>query len=692
MSLASYLLTVLLVGLVAVAYAWSADRIVSRLEPDLHGATRWLAGALVWIAIVIWAALLAGTVGLLSAWSMSITAVVLVAIVYILDRRAPVRSREIEVSAGSAGSTGRPVSPLLLTAALLSTGLAFGAFLAGVGDRIRTGMTGFDSTWYHGPIAAEISRTGDTLSPHFVAPQFLTWFYPHNSELLHSIGLLGFGSDFPSLMINLALFLGCLLAGWGVGRSTGAGPPAMAGVAIIIGAAVFADQAGEARNDLAGTFFLLAGVALAANSATRSGARLNGLVLLVALAGGLAAGTKLNFILPGVVLAAGSVFLAPGNGRGRVLPWALGGFLLGGAYWYARNLLASGNPLPWITELGPIALPGPDQATGGRDPGSVISYLTDFDVITNDFLPGLSEGFGEGWPVILILALLGVILSFGPKLPTGLRIGAVTVLAVMASWAFGPTSASGPSGDPAGFVSGLRYLAPGLALGLALLGAVTGARTYLVRAGLVILILITAPFAVFAGGEPSPGQLLLALVLAAITALVGGLIAVAPQRLARAAALPLAVVAALILFGVGYLAQDSLERNRYLEPRFVTTGLADAFAWARESEPGTRIGSTATRIYPLTNPGLDNRVFFIGRRQSQGGFTRVTDCREFIDSVNSQSPDFLVASLDREGLKRDYPPEVAWLDREPAARPLFRRPPTAVFELTGSLDPDRCRR
>ena len=244
MSLASYLLTVLLVGLVAVAYAWSADRSVSRLEPDLHGATRWLAGALVWIAIVIWAALLAGTVGLLSAWSMSITAVVLVAIVYILDRRAPVRSREIEVSAGSAGSTGRPVSPLLLTAALLSTGLAFGAFLAGVGDRIRTGMTGFDSTWYHGPIAAEIARTGDTLSPHFVAPQFLTWFYPHNSELLHSIGLLGFGSDFPSLMINLALFLGCLLAGWGVGRSTGAGPPAMAGVAIIIGAAVFADQAG----------------------------------------------------------------------------------------------------------------------------------------------------------------------------------------------------------------------------------------------------------------------------------------------------------------------------------------------------------------------------------------------------------------------------------------------------------------
>ena len=42
-------------------------------------------------------------------------------------------------------------------------------------------------------------------------------------------------------------------------------------------------------------------------------------------------------------------------------------------------------------------------------------------------------------------------------------------LAVVVAWLIAPTSASGPDGMPRGFESGLRYLAPALVLGLALL-------------------------------------------------------------------------------------------------------------------------------------------------------------------------------------------------------------------------------
>ncbi len=42
-------------------------------------------------------------------------------------------------------------------------------------------------------------------------------------------------------------------------------------------------------------------------------------------------------------------------------------------------------------------------------------------------------------------------------------------LAAALAWLIAPTSASGPDGMPRGFESGLRYLAPALVLGLALL-------------------------------------------------------------------------------------------------------------------------------------------------------------------------------------------------------------------------------
>ena len=127
-------------------------------------------------------------------------------------------------------------------------------------------MTGFDSTWYHGPFAAGFFQSGDTWSLHFIAPQFLAWFYPANSEIFHAIGMLAFGRDLLSPLLNLGWFVGCLFACWCIGRPYRVAPVSLALGAIALSVPALADQAGEARNDIVGIFFLLAAVAVAVNA------------------------------------------------------------------------------------------------------------------------------------------------------------------------------------------------------------------------------------------------------------------------------------------------------------------------------------------------------------------------------------------------------------------------------------------
>ena len=150
---------------------------------------------------------------------------------------------------------------------MVIAGIAIGHFVSGVRLRLSTGMTGFDSTWYHGPFAAGFFQSGNTIDLHFIAPQFLAWFYPANSEVVHAIGMLAFSRDLMSPLLNLGWLVGCLLACWCVGRPFRVAPWSLALGAIALSVPALADQAGEARNDIVGIFFLLTAVAIALNAA-----------------------------------------------------------------------------------------------------------------------------------------------------------------------------------------------------------------------------------------------------------------------------------------------------------------------------------------------------------------------------------------------------------------------------------------
>ncbi len=673
------------VDLILIAgFAWlGASAVRRRLVPKLDGVTAALATAVLALAGLLWTAEILGSFG----W---FTAVPYLAVVVALglglrlglggplggpsdaaasrfshrplSESPPLKG---EKPSKTEGPPNGPSLPLLIALAIAA--IAVIHFALGAKTRLSTGMTGFDSTWYHGPFAAGFFQSGDTWNLHFIAPQFLAWFYPANSEVVHAIGMVAFGRDILSPLLNLGWFVGCLVAAWCIGRPYRVAPWSLALVAIALSVPALHDQAGEARNDLAGIFFLLAGVAIALAQRERGSTRQVGTafalgpMVVVGLAAGMAAGTKLNFLLPAVVLVVGIALVAPRGRRWRAL--IAGGLaaLAGGGYWYLRNLAHTGNPLPWVKHLGPITLPAPAQALGGREDHSVLGYLTNGSVWSDWFLPGLHHGLTIFWPLLVIAPIAGLVLCLGRRSEPILRVAASVGLAAVLAWLIAPTSASGPDGVPRGFESGLRYLAPALILGLALLSVAPPLRDRLAQVGARLTFVRHNPTKVKRARWGS-------------------------QRIAvwAAAGLALAVLA------LGYPIQRRYLEHRYADPSFTTPGLNAAFKWA-QGISDARIATTSTRQYPLYGRDLSNEVGYIGEEEPHGGFTPPTTCHAWRHLLNEGNYDYVVTTRDRiEPGKPLYPSSTAWTAGQQAVV-VLRKPPTVIYKLKGPLAPSGCR-
>lgn len=663
-----YLLGVAEILLLGGFATLGAAALRARLLPSFRGAPAHLATAVLALALLIWVAELLGTAGLFEP------------VPYVIAVAVAGLGIKLAVGGEPSKAEGPPKPPHLTTfVALAIAAAATIKFGIDVKPKLTTGMTGFDSTWYHGPFAAGFFQTGNTWDLHFIAPQFLAWFYPANAEIFHGIGMLAFERDLLSPLLNLGWFIGCLLACWCIGRPYGVAPWSLALGAVALSLPMLADQAGEARNDIVGVFFLLAAVAVVVNAwAVRDEERglLTGALIVAGLAAGLAAGAKLNFLLPAAVLVLGLAALAPAGRRWRSFGIATLAALAGGGYWYLRNLAHSGNPLPWYTDVGPVTLPGPDQELGGREGHSVLSYLFDGAVWTDWFLPGLGDGLTALWPILLAPALAGLLLSLGRKSSPALRLTGLVGLAALAAWLIAPTSASGPDGTPRGFESGLRYLAPAIVLGLAALAPALLPR--MARRSPAA----DPPSGGLSGesaGRPPNGRILKV-----------------PRSLARhlsGRGVPrtLAVGAAIVIaIAIGYPIQRHYLANRYASPTFAAPGLNAAFAWSRDVA-AARIATTGTRQYPLFGADLSNRVQFLGEDRPHGGFVAPTTCRRYRRLLNQGGYDYVVATRDRiEPNRPPYPASAGWTE-SPGVRVVFRQPPTVVFRLSGVLDATRCR-
>ncbi len=341
-------------------------------------------------------------------------------------------------------------------------------------DALGRGVFNFDSLWYHLPFAVEMAHGHSVTGLHYTETVFTNWFYPQNSELLHSVGILVTGRDTLSLFLNLGWLGTAFLAAWCIGRPYGRAPLTTVAAAVILEChTLVVREPGAAKNDLMAAALLLAAIAILVNwkaSLPRTGPASQWPPLAVAgLATGMAVGTKSTALAMAAALTLAVIVLAPSGRRWAVTGWWFVAGLAGGGYWYLRNLIISGNPLPQLEHLGPITLPHPERLQEGRPDFSIAHYATDTGIWRDYFEPGLHQAFGALWPLVIAAAVAGALAALVWGRPRVLRwIGGVALFGLLA-YLFTPLSAAGADGAPTGFGINIRYAIPALLAGLTVL-------------------------------------------------------------------------------------------------------------------------------------------------------------------------------------------------------------------------------
>jgi hypothetical protein len=716
------------IGLIAVATAmgFAAVGLRARFLPGWTGASARLAEVVLGISVLIVVLELVGVVGLYRpGWVLLVTVLVGLGLGYGLG---PARQ-------------GPPL-PLPAVLPYAFAAAVAGAFLVAVHWAMPT-QTGLDigmylpnTTWQNAPFAARFVQDHQVGALHFTEVLNLTvWYYPQNSELLHSAGILFLGNDFLSPFLNIGWMALCLLAAWALARVYGGGPIAVLALCLVLGAnMLLLYQPGDAKNDTMGLFFFLASAAILVNAdaqrrAAAGSARTfhsggpplearipNGALIVAGLAAGGALGTKLNLLAPFAFLTLGVIAVCAGYRWRATWIWVLSSLVTGG-FWFARNLVNAGNPLPWI-KAGP--LPGPDQVDINiREPHNVAHYLLppDGGVIRHDLIPGLHDSFGDLWPLVLAVVIGGFLLAmFRGRTPMIRMLGVVALLSGIA-YLVTPLTAAGPEGDPTAFTTNLRYASPAIGLGAMLLGVDAGLLKPRVLpwaiGTLVVLLLVQAvPVWDLSGHHWTRHFLLGAIGLGIFLVLVPVGLAVLGQRgsdpwtLGAGAVLALALVVA-----IGWPKSDDYVKDRYqasTAPKDFPVGMKAALAWFNHADlHDSRIavvgGRPGFKQYVFYGDDLSNHVQYVAHHGPHGAYLPIASeavqkqpsnaagaaqCREWVSDLNSGRYDYAVIGPDQR-TQSDPPVEAAWTGAA-GGRRLETADDVSVFKLDGDLDPSGC--
>lgn len=662
-----------------------------RVVPAWRGAPACLAAALLTVACLVLALELLGAARLFRAWAMVVTAL----LAGVLALRALILPAGA-ISRAPAGAL-RPPS-VVQVVALLAAILLFAEWLVPTLDSLSHGIRTFDTLWYHLPWAASYAQTGEITSLRFTDVEYLTAFYPATAEMIHGAGIALLGRDTLSPLLNLVWLLLTLLGGWVVGSRRGLGGLSLLALcAVLATPMVVLSQAGSAANDITGIFFLVAGLACLLHGEEDE----QGALLLTALACGLAVGTKLSLLAPAGLLWLGALVGRRGTARRTLAGW-LGLFLIGAAFWYARNLLATGNPLPWLHLPGlPVPAPPLQAGTGF----SVLHYLHSARFWSAFVWPGLRAGLGRAWPALALAAVLAPLAVLVAPRARRLRMPAAAALLSLLAYLATPESAAGPPGDPSGFAFNLRYSAPALALCACVTGLAPSLLPRRWRAtGRILLGLALGALVALTSIESRlwPARRIApALACTAATAAVA-LILWGAWRAGRRHHKPAAAAAALVPLACA-AALYPLQRH-YLDLRYRRSpGVSQLSGiWASfRSVHGERVGLVGTYggffAYPLWGLDLSDPVTYIALHGPHGSFTPITNCRAWRQAVDEGRYSLLVTTPARDPWhpRRLHPsPEAGWTRGDAHARLIARHSGAGatiyVFRLSGPLDPRRC--
>ncbi len=680
--MAEYLTGVALLAVLAGSLGVGAVSVRARLVPGWAGAPARLVEVLVALALLVGLGEVLGAFGLLLAVPFVLGAVFVGAGVWGVRAKRP----------------GRKLS--LPTPDRLSRFLAAGAVAAVAADwALRTrdalahGMANVDSLWYHGPYAARFAQDGDFAAFAYTQPDPVTPFYPALAELVHAIGIVLLGHDTLSPLLNLGWLGLALLAAWCIGRPYGAQATSVLALATVAGSYVMVfSQAGEATNDMAGLALFLGAVALVA-----SGDGDRRALALAALPAGLAVGTKVSLLAPVLALFAGLLVLSGRGARRTVaLSWAVVVPVAGG-FWYARNLVATGNPLPWL-DLGP--LPSIEAGAAVQAPATgwdtTLAHLLGQDGGAALVRAGLRYDLGPLWWAIAAAALAGLVAGLawaarqrGDWPDRVLGIVASAGLVSAAAYLFTPQSGTS-------FVWNVRHATPALALGLIALALLPPLRTRTgrpVAALLLTALFVSTQFATavdftLAGSAGAAA--------AATLAAAGAWALAARKRGGRAIAR--ASLAGLLVAGLltaGYFIHRDYLDGRYTDPTHARIAgdepLRRVYAWARGVEDA-RIAVFGTQLqYPLYGRDLSNRVRYLHRSENNGREVRLlATCEKWREAIVEGDVDYVVTTPVRHpfGAARTEPREARWTRSLRGVRELERRgEAVSIFRLDGPPGP-----
>jgi hypothetical protein len=652
MTLGEYLLGLSIIGALTGSLAFAGWTLRRWLLPGWAGAPARLAEAIIGLSGFVLAAELLGTVGAFRALPLVLLTVALAAAAWVYDRRRRRPARAADPAVPRA-----PLAELCLAA--FATALTVAPWLGNTRHSFEVGMVReVDTLWYHMPFAARFAETGWVTHLHGVgdaSPSFL----PATSELFHAAGILAFGTDVLSPLLNLGWLALALLAGWCLGRPAGVAPGTLTATAVALSLPIMvATQPGVAKNYVVGLAFLLAAVAIFVNGRDERPA-----LAVAGLAAGLAIGTRLNALGPVLALSAAVVLLSSRR-RDAAVAWGAG-VVATGAFWYVRNLATAANPLPWVgLSIGPLALP---SVRPPRDCGNttLVDYAGKLGVARDELLPQLDGVLGSVWPLLLAIVGAGIVSGMLVRRDRVTRALALIALAAVVAYLLTPAA-----GTEACFAGNTRFAVLALALGAAMLPlalARTSVPAVVVVALLALVVLIDAPH----GALRVAGALLFAFATVLVVVAAGRHV---PRRGVAAAAVALA---ALVAVAIGWPTQKD-----YLDQRYARGGLPEpiepSYLRLRDVK-GARIAVGGfIGHYPLYGREPDNTVDIPDVPESHGDFRPIRTCSEWLAALDAGHYDYVVTAPDEGGTP---PKETAWTRADPRAHVILRVGRNTVFRL-----------
>jgi hypothetical protein len=718
-SFGEYLFGVIGLAVVAIPMGLAAVRLRGRLLPGWGGAPARLAEAVLGVALFTVVLQVLGAFGILVPAVLIVTSLAVgLGLFFGVNGEFLAHTASKSPSRGPAAPPAPAIPLPQLVLALLAAAFVAAHWSTGLQDVWGRGMLTFDTLWYHGPFAARIADTGSVWGMHFVDPLYLNWFYPQNSELLHAAGIVLFDRDLFSPLVNFGWLGVALLAGWCIGRPYGVAPLSLVAVCIAMDTGPMVPrEAGTPATDTVPVALLLAAAAILINAwAMRSeageGERPSlafpsappfGALLVAGLAMGVALGSKLTISGATAAMAVGVIFLVPPGVRRKAFGVFLAGVLATAGFWFLRNLIHAGNPLPWVRHIGPLDLPGPNRGLEGRDDFTVAHYIVS-DPSTGlwraYFLNPIENLLGPLWFLILGGAAAGAVLaSWRPRSRAVRLAGAVTIVAAIA-YLFTPLTAAGPEGQPLAFGINLRYLTPGLALGLALVPleprlVPVRFRLPLLAGGLIALFLTSHYSDANVAWKGTFASIPWAAVMGILFVAIPVGLALLARRRALIAGLAGAVLAVAIA-AVGWAKQDDYFAHRYSRAEDFRFQLDDAVRWAKPTSD-LRIAvagtSGAYNQYGFYGDDVSNYVQYIGRHLPEADFRAIEHCSDFRRAVNDGDYDYIVTTpaLDLNNpTTAETSPERGWVRNDPAVQEIVHSGRVSVFRITGELSPSGC--